>query len=346
MTEKDIEIQRLNQQINDLKNFNEAARFSAARSKPGHGAVHHAKFNDRLPNQFPELISSIDRLHDAVNKLVISNEHTQTILAKQMDLIEQQGKLLNDIESRTNICEQKQTAFESQLHKQGSIIYNHDVKLDQLEQQTLCNDVLLSGPAITQFLKDLPSITYGCSFSEPTNTKAISDFLNSEISKVDNTAKNVSVISYSKISVEGRSDMLLATFGSSNEKLHLIRSLAKGKTGKIFCTERMTKTRQEIHYRLRQLKKDAPDSGLMVLTRNGNPAVRMSPRGKVRQISTPVEYEEFTKWFLKKFPLKRRSPSPPKDSSQNGPDETLSQSANGDRVASNGSNQGTPMTID
>ena len=202
--------------------------------------------------------------------------------------------------------------------------------------------MLLSGPAITQFLKDHPSISYGCFFSEPSITGLISTFLNSEISQVITNGKNVSVTSYSKISVEKRPDILLTFFGSPNEKLYFIRSLARGKTGKIFYTEKMTKTRQEIHYRLRQLRKDAPDSGLMVLTRNGSPAVRTSLKSKVRQISSPVEYERVTKWFLEKFPQNRRHQSPPRNPSQASTDEAHLQLTNGARVANDGSDQAMP----
>ena len=346
MGDKDKDAETLQNKIDHLRNFNEGARLSMVRNTAGHWAVNNPKPNDRLPN-IPELINSINNLNIAVDKLVASNNSTQEILQRQMSLIEHQGKLLEGIELRLLRSEQKQATMESQLQKQNSAIYSHDTKLDQLEQENLAKDVLISGPIITTFLKEQSTISFGCAFSEPTNTKLISDLVNSEIGKAVNTPKSVQVATYSKVSVKDRPDMLMLTFGSSHEKLYVIRSLAKGRTGDIYCTERMTRNRQEIHYRLRQLRKNSPDSGLMVIMRNGCPAVRFGMKGKVRLIQSPDELECFSKWFAEKFPQNGQN-KPPSKARTNSQfiEEPHSNRSNAALVGSAGGSQVTPMEAD
>ena len=289
------------------------------RGQGNNWVVQTGKYNDRLPGTpIPNLIDSINALNNTVSELKVANETTQKLLQQHMTVMETHGKLLADMESRLKQAESNQEAINAQIRKQASVIHEHDVQLDYLEQSTLANDALLTGPLIDQFVKENPGITFGCSFSEPSSTALISQLVNSEMAKADTEARNISIVAYSKFQKKKapgsnatnsntESSTVMVTFGSSHEKLHLIRTLAKKKLGNLFCTERLTKPRQDIHYHLRQLKNRFPDSDLRVLTRSGSPVVRFGDKGKTRAIRTPIELEAFSKWFISKFAGKENS---------------------------------------
>ena len=260
---------------NKLKDFDEGPRVSLSMvKKSGEWAVNNTKFNDRLLPQ-NQLITAMNKLSEQVTKLIVSNENTQKVLDQHMTALQEQSSILKDLDSRLKKSEENHVTLESKFGQQAEVIYAHDAKLDELEQLSLEKDLLLSGPIIEDLLKSNPSMKFGCPFSEPDHSNKISAMLNSELANVAAQSKQVSITSYSKF----KNSTLMVSFGSGNEKLYLIRTLAKNKTEEgrnIFLNERLTKFRQQVHYELRNLKKKAPKSGLRVLIRNGCPSVSIA----------------------------------------------------------------------
>ena len=90
-----------------------------------------------------------------------------------MDIIENQGRLIDDINSRLDRAESLQKKHDSRLKQFETMFYNREMQLENVYQKQMENDVIPNGPIISEFINSNPDLKFGCIFSSHQYCNAI-----------------------------------------------------------------------------------------------------------------------------------------------------------------------------
>ena len=187
-------------------------------------------------------------------------------------------------------------------------------KTDELEQKLLADRLVLSGPAVDDFLKDEPgprnSRTRNSERDEESRQRELDlqqmgqldaelatavretndpkvrfiNFLNTTL-KLDNSKKlEPSQLKFTSNMQRGK---LLAAFHGEVPRVifHNVRNTGR----QLFCSDFLTAARSEIMADLRALKRDERNGIALVTSRNGCPMLRFSNERHLRKIETQAK---------------------------------------------------------
>ena len=260
-----------------------------------------------------DIVLSLQATIKTMEKTILELHKSQS---KQDTIIESQNAIINDLRST--------------VHEMGkSIDYLMD-KNDQLEQRLLSDRIVLSGPAVERFLRGgvrtdpdtnvrtdddesvapvqteqpvaLLSGTEQPS-SEPNNDATqnfvprppivaspegmLANFLNETLGL---SGTNVISPENVKYSSEMRRSKLLAVF--RNEVPRVIYQNIRSTKKQLFCSDFLTRTRSDIMYELRNLKRDSRNGISLVTSRNGCPMARFTDDRRFHRIDTISKLRE------------------------------------------------------
>lgn len=163
-----------------------------------------------------------------------------------------------------------------------------NVRLDQVEQQSLNNTLKLSGAICIDIIEKIHS-------KEVTDLK---QEVSSAISKV--VPGTVSPDSIERVGIIGKENKHLKISVNSSEcKIRILKSFKREKPDGLFVNEYLTKNRSKILYKLRQLRKENIDQIKSVYSFAGNICVKLVDSEKILFVNDDRNFDRLASKYCK-----------------------------------------------
>ena len=276
-------------------------------------------------------------VRQSTEELKTSNNKLAAISTKQDELIELHSKQLTelqvsnqrlrtDLDSLSAQVDHNKSTLSSveELNKlYGERILSLECELDDVRQKQLMTEIILSGPAITDFISNCPEKGSNIKSLGPETLGKLKILLAAKTLRrqpvepeeaprdvTEDTevgAGNVPATvpndsnhhalrrskSYGILSAILITDTRILVTLTSRESARTLFSHSKLAGDTWYAAEQLTRTRQNVMFELRKFRRAHPTLSLTIFSRNGCPSVRIGEDTRIHQIRNETELKNF-----------------------------------------------------
>ena len=246
----------------NLKNSGKKATSKTQKTQPEHGRAQPEQPSGSFADseEFQCLQELLVGFKSNCDTLTVGLTNTQITIDRQEKLIENQNLLIRELNTKIATQEKRICQLED--------------KVDFFEQQSFSNKVTLSGDAVSTVIDTAEN--------RSPNLDMLLDILNEKLLLNDTTRITATDITYARVISDNK---IIVNF--QNECPRVL--FKKRPISDLYINEYLTKTRSEILFRLRELRRKNPRKVVKVVTRSGKPGILLAgPSQKTIFVETPT----------------------------------------------------------